>query len=404
MLPLYFQRKGSLLLYVLLLVVLPFPPLFLCNTSLFAVDGFKRTAFPSDRYPIDVSFMIADLTYSQERGVQICEIQHGILSSFKGDQFSNGELGNIAKNLYQCLSQYQHPSWTILKNIVATQIKSTFEIAPEWIKYDKMNQILQDPGFLQQASLPVIEPSNIASYHGFLYVRPNKIRDCSAFKKKYPGIIILDAATFPFWIDKYKMTQLFANNPTLAKLKPKWGLYSKSFSSNLANQIISDLQCDTFVIKPRGTFLGNGVIIVDKENLEDTLKYILTKSTLLKNDPDKAYNYWNKDTFNSFLVEQFVPSDPIAVPHLGNKIYRPTMRVGFLLIYDRYMHEVKFLGGYWSLPPKSLSEKGSLNEKSKSYCKLPYYCAVDSETMSTVEGLLQEPLKQIHQQMLWRRD
>src|SRR5438105_280604 len=82
-----------------------------------------------------------------------------------------------------------------------------------------------------------------------------------------------DAASRPYWIDKYKMTSLFNNHPLLATIKPEWGLYPKTYTPTLADQIIQDIPSDFFVIKPRGSFVGRGVIIVAKKNLDSTLKY-----------------------------------------------------------------------------------------------------------------------------------
>src|SRR6185295_473621 len=158
---------------------------------------------------------------------------------------------------------------------------------------------------------------------------------------------------------KYKMSLLFRTDPVLAKIKPEWQLYKKEYSPDLAAKIIQDLGGDAFVIKPRGAFLGNGVIIVSREDLDSTLHYILTEQEALKQNKDKSYNHWSRDPFNTFIVEKYYPSDPIM--HEG-KFYEPSMRVAFICIYNNQKIDFRFLGGYWMMPTKSLDQQGSLNE------------------------------------------
>ena len=86
---------------------------------------------------------------------------------------------------------------------------------------------------------------------------------------------------------------------------------------------------------------------------------------------DPAYTAWKKDSFDSFIVEEFVASDPIAIPHLENRIYQPTMRVAFLLVYNKQCHHVHFLGGYWKTPSLSLMKKAILCKNTKIFASLP---------------------------------
>ncbi len=379
-------------------------PLILCLLSLQiesqALLASETEVIVSSKYPVDVSFMTVDLKYSEERGVKICEVQHGINSTFYGNQFIHGEPGPIPINFYHSLLQYHDRSWTTIRYFVRSKISSILIKAPEWSVLNDTKAIANDPDFQYRASLPVDDPYDIYSYHGFLAVKPRDIGDYKTFKKKYPGIIPLDAATHPYWGDKYKMTKLFSKDETLASYKPKWNLYAKKYTKSLANEIIDDLQSDIFVIKPRGAALRKGVIIVDRENLDSTLKYILNLSNKLRNDPDKSYNYWCRDKFNSFLVEEFVESDPLAVAHLENKIYQPTLRVAFLLVYNNQTIEVKFLGEHWQLPPYSLTEGGTLNDIHMSCGEVPYFCKIDPELMEEVKQQLSVALHLLYQQML----
>lgn len=213
-------------------------------------------------------------------------------------------------------------------------------------------------------------------------------------------MIVLDKTSFPFWIDKYKMSQLFEQDELLATFKPRWGNYKKIYTKELAAHIADDLQCDTFVIKPRGEFLGNGVIITQRQDLDEVLQYIITKNGTLAESNDPAYRSWQHDTFDSFIVEEFVASDSIMIPHLENKIYQPTMRVAFVLAYNKQCHKVHFLGGYWKTPSLSLYEEGDFMQKNKDICKPPYYYQVDPQTMQLVQDQLGIMLPLLHSKML----
>jgi len=368
-------------------------------TFLILIFSFVGTVYSHAKVPVDISFFITDLKYNRKDGVKICEIQHGTDSTFYGDRFSHGEPGIIAGNFYRTLLQYQRQFWATEFSFSEVQINNLLLSAPEWHIHSRIRFIEKDPFFRQLGNQPAEDPHNIQNYSGFLSARVARINH-QDFAKKYPGIIVIDAASAPFWGDKYKMTQLFSRNETLATFKPKWNLYEKKYSPALAKKIIRDLPCDTFVIKPRGAYLGNGVIIVSQEDLDKTLKYILIRSQELEQDPDKSYHYWSIDRSDSFLVEEFIESDPIEVPHLDSQIYQPTMRVAFLMVYNNRQITTHFLGYYWLLPYYPLCKDVSLTEKHKAYCIVPYFCEVDPETQAEVEEQLKIALPLLYREML----
>ena len=213
-------------------------------------------------------------------------------------------------------------------------------------------------------------------------------------------MLVMDKSSFPFWIDKYLMTQLFAEDEVLTTLKPKWGSYKKIYTPQLADHIAHDLGCDTFVIKPRGQFLGKGVIITQNQDLDEVLRYIITKEGKLAESEDSAHTAWKNDPFDSFIVEEFVVSDIIKMPHLENKSYQPTMRVAFLLTYEKSHHDVHFLGEYWKTPAVSIDEVGNFMDKNKDICEPPYYLAVDAKTKHIVQDKLRTALPALHSKMM----
>ena len=124
--------------------------------------------------------------------------------------------------------------------------------------------------------------------------------------------------------------------------------------------------------------MGKGVIITQRENLDEVLFYIITKNGTLAESNDPAYTAWRNDLFDSFIVEEFVASDPLMIPHLENRIYQPTMRVAFLLVYDKNCHHVHFLGGYWKTPLLSMDEEGDFMQKNKDIDSITTKQKIDS--------------------------
>lgn len=356
--------------------------------------------YTTEQYPADVCFLVADLKYNAQQGVKICEIQQACLSVFNGDMFASVEEQSIYTELLRTLSLYNKNGWVVAHRMADKNIVSTLGSSSLWHSPQDIIALCSDPDFMHQAKQTAADIYDLSSYQGFLYINGSDLSIIDDFSQRFPGMIVLDKSSFPFWIDKYQMTQLFTQDELLSTLKPKWGNYKKIYTPELASRIANDLQCDTFVIKPRGEFLGKGVIIVQKEDLDEVLLYIITKNGKLAESKDPAYTTWKRDTFDSFIVEEFVTSDPITIPHLDNQIYQPTMRVAFLLVYNKQRHNVHFLGGYWKTPALSLDEDGDFMHKNKDVCKSPYYCAVDPIIMQSVQQELGSALPILHKKML----
>ncbi|MBS0656563.1 MAG: hypothetical protein JSR46_12360 [Verrucomicrobia bacterium] len=361
---------------------------------------FLHSVHTTEKYPGDICFMVADLKYNSTQGVKICEIQHASLSMFNGDIFRSEEEESIHKEFLRILSLYNEHGWVVSNSVSDKNLVSTLTSSAFWQSPNDIITLLSDPNFMHQAKQPADDIYDLSSYQGFLYINWSQLGVIADFEERFPGMIVIDKSSFPLWIDKYKMTQLFAEDPLLATFKPKWGSYKKIYTKELAEEIASDLQCTTFVIKPRGEFLGNGVIIIPREELDEVLFYVITKSGKLAESTDPSYAAWKQDPYDSFIVEEFVTSDPLMVPHLENKVYQPTMRVAFVLAYNNHCHQVHFLGGYWKTPALSLDDEGDLLHKNKDICKPPYYCAVEAETMQAVQDELRIALPLLHSKML----
>lgn len=363
--------------------------LFLCLICLQTLSA--------SNYPADISYMVADLKYSKEEGVKLCEVQHGILSTFYGDVWLNGDNGKICPKIVEAFDQFPIKKWYVHSQVNFKNLIDTFNESPFWIRESSIKTFTNSDQFKKLALTPPEDPSDINSYHAMLYVRGSSLVDPDHFRKICPGVLLIDAPTHRYWIDKYTMTRLFMGDPKLVKIKPEWGLYPKVYSETLAKQITDDIPSDIYVIKPRSAFLGKGVILVAKDELDSVLHYILTPSEQLKSDPDGAYNHWNKDQHDSFLIEKYYPSDLIKVE---DKWYQPTMRCAFVMIYNKNKIEVRFLGGYWMMPLKAEGETGTLNECKKAYCKAPYFVPASDEELQAIGKQLEETLPLMYEKML----
>lgn len=348
--------------------------------------------------PADVSFIIVDLKYNQDRGLQICEIQHGAVSAFKGHAMFYEGPDLIAQKLLDNLSIFKR-SWTSLRAFADSKIKKLFSQDPRWSEIDNLSDLDTDYEFVAASSSPVINPSDIRAYHGLVFLSPLIKLDRDEFKKKYPGVLLTDNAFYNQADSKLKMTKLLLGHPLTRQHKPKCGFYNRN-DHNLADRINNEIGSDILVIKPINEYRGKGVIILKKEELKGVLEFLFDRGNTNLQINDEAYAYWKYSRVKEFIVEEFIEVEPVFVPHLDNKPYCPTLRFAFLLSYSQNKIEIQTLGGYYTLPRVSLSEPGSLNERYKSYVNVPYFTKADPEIMKNAEVQMKEVLMVLYQTLL----
>jgi len=128
----------------------------------------------------------------------------------------------------------------------------------------------------------------------------------------------------------------------------------------------------------------------------------------LKQHPDKKYSYWLKNSDDTFIIEKYYKSDYICCLHPLEKEcsyqkeyqYDATMRIAFILQYNENKITYQFLGGFWKLPLKALQEKGTVNEKTISYCKPPFYTAIDQILLDEVNIHMEKAMLLLYEIML----
>lgn len=351
----------------------------------------------SEKYPAGITYMIADLKYSEEHGVKICEVQHGILSCFFGDVYMRGGEGKICPQVAEVLASFAVPKWGVGLHKHFPPLRTSLLKSGGWKEAESFEELLKNPEFLEEARVAPDDPHNIASYKAFVYASAPDLVDVDNLSSEFPGVLFIDRPTFNYWKDKYLMSLLFRKSPELASVKPEWGLYPKKYTRDLAAQIMNDIPAEAYVIKPRSAFLGAGVIIVSKEDLDSTLKDIFTIQVMLKKNSDPCYSYWAVDRKDSFIIEKYYPSDILL--HEG-KLYEPTMRVAFTVVHDNNNIDVRFLGGNWILTRKSLEEAGSLNERKKAYAKVPNFRQVPEEVLEKVQKTIEATMPLLYKEMI----
>lgn len=347
----------------------------------------------------DISFMIADLKYNKEQGVKICEVQLARGSTFYGSRYNNnGSNAYVIDRFFEVLASYQTRGWItrrgISEDIFSKQLKER-----GWIVKENRSELIYDPFFSKVGRIPPKNRNSLLDYQGIAYLRFDSTESCELLQRKYPGIIFLDAAAFKYR-NKSKMSQLFEQHEILHTFKPKWKQYPKEYKATLAQSIIHDIGSEIFVIKPLNQCLGRGVIIVDREHLDETLQLILNQKRQVRRHEDKVYCYWTKDKNASFIVEAFIPSDPVFPPQYGDLPFDGTHRFAFVLFFHENERQIAFIDNYMKIPKKSLVEEGTLNEQHKTPAEPSKYHKTDPLTQAIIEEQLSEAMLLLYGQML----
>lgn len=350
--------------------------------------------------PVDISFMVVDLKYGAEKGVQICEIQPGTYSRFKGIDDITGSEGEASRLFLEALKKYTSRVWYVGMDITDPNIRSDVKSDPNWKGFIDMKALINSSDFIYYAKNAPKNKHSISDYKGMVYVRSKRVDDCETFYANYPGVILADAPFFPYASDKYFMNQAMAKVPEARRIKPKWGLYGKHYTQELTGRILKDIDSEIVVIKPRRGSRGRGVIIVPREELDATLQLILGKKDRVRNHSDLAIKYWASDMLDSFLVEEFAESDPICSPKLGGALYDGTVRALLLMTYSDGEAKLEWLGGYWKLPEKSLNSTATFTEKHRSIAEKNYFLEIDSGTQEAIMRELDRGLTPLYRFMI----
>ncbi|BDC35161.1 hypothetical protein Noda2021_11190 [Candidatus Dependentiae bacterium Noda2021] len=355
-------------------------------------------------YPADISFLVSDFKYSKTQGIKICEVQHGSLSAFGGDIFTAGQDGRMCPMIADYFAQFPHYKWGAgwmyqpLKRLLS---------ATGWKMEQSINRLVKDSRFMTCAVRYPENTALIATYAGIVYADFELIKNIY-YRTKFPGILFINAVTFPYWNDKCALNALFDLDDELKQYKADWKMYEKKYDAHLAQRIQQDMPSNMYVIKPRSEVLAHGILIVPALELDSVLKIILQPAPSLQHHPDKKYGYWLKNKDDSFIVEKYYESDYLsfaspldkATDHIQEYHYDATMRLAFMLQCDGGKMTYHCMGGFWKLPSKALEEDGTLNEKRISCCTPPFYKQIDPELLDEVNVHMEKAMLRLYRVML----
>ncbi len=326
--------------------------------------------------PDHIAFCIADMKFLERGEIKVLEFGEGPRSKFKGHEKLYGPQV-LWKKFWDYLQTFNVPLWGIRMNDVEHQE----DMAPDYFFSmggtattgisDLKNQIKE----LLRNEDGVIKTQSCRDYKAIAMIRYGRpYRSIEKFKKIFPQVCFLGDISNKYVNSKYNTNMLF-DDAFSAYFRPKCMSCSKEYTPTLAHEITNDIGGSFFVIKPVNSCRGRGVIIVERDNLDNMLQQILLRPQELADfGIDHTYGYWAFDTNDKFLVEEFVESKPVSVDVDGNgnmQEFDGTMRLVFTIHhYQNQPPVINYLGGYWKLPAKSLSdEPADFIEKHKSDMK-----------------------------------
>jgi hypothetical protein len=248
--------------------------------------------------------------------------------------------------------------------------------------------------------------NQLDNYRALVMVRSNNYLsdELIKFKENHSDVLLVNDASGPFVNDKFLTHLLFCNG--LEDFRPKCSVCDVDYSPQTSKDTLDNIENKWLLIKPIGASLGNGIIFVERNCLDEVLKKILQKEDLLRVN-DRAYSHWKDERHKIFLVEAYAPSKNVFV---RRQWYDATMRVLFALVHGCKDHneltQVRILGAYWKLPIKSLTEEGSFDEKHRSnvHAEGPCSAKVDDCDFKKVQEILVPVLESVYKRMLSDRD
>ncbi len=316
--------------------------------------------------PAHIIFAIADIKFTSDAKVKILEFGRGIMSGFTG---------------HDCL----YPDEPIMKKLENTLI-NTLKIPILYNGMPGMDYIDDKnlPLFLKliHSSNEAINPSNkLSDYKGIYLGRETQ--------KVNADVLVMDNS--PAWHvvseNKYLTDMLFKNSK-LTDYRPRCETYPLRYEKDLAENIKKSMPGTKYVLKAPDLCGGAGVFVVNADELDDTLKLLLSENEgLLKEVFNKIavkllisnhsktevifkqnlladqIQKWRATGSKLFLVEEYCSSKPLEVI---NKKYDPTMRVVFIVTVDQRKAKFIPLSCYWKLPKNPLGE-GTLRDQTVSY-------------------------------------
>lgn len=354
---------------------------------------------------VDVSCLIADIKYDGD-SVKILELGNLLYSTLSSHESAWTE-GVIWKRFYDYLRQdlglqlwcIGQPKWKMRQDLGLQLWRPKWKKSAQSIFFKKLSNIgaIVSPD-IEQFKKDYVNLRLTGQKYILAVTRYSSVKkDNPNLKTDFPACVFSNDIAYDYGNNKYKTNILFCCKE-LEKFKPKWKIYPKIYCDYIVEKIKNDFDAEILVVKPINACLGRGVIIVHRDDLDETLETIFTKIDDIKNMDDNSYSYWAKDRKNEFLVEEFATSKLIT---LHGKKFDGKIRVVFVLSCSEGKITLKFLGSYWKAAFKSLDEQGSLTEKHKSKShKANRVAKVSPEDAKHIQEILGDILPKMYIKMM----
>ncbi len=177
------------------------------------------------------------------------------------------------------------------------------------------------------------------------------------------------------------------DKPALLKYMPGTMIVTAKPDPSLADQIIATLgERRHYVIKPVDQTQGNGVRIVHRDKLDETLSSIFKLRAQNKRSKP-GQDFWLSDFNPVFMVQTLETSKPVMKE---GKLYDGTLRV-FASLYRSAPHEdfkICVHDGYWKLPGNPVSSK----IKNGNVISFSPYRLENVSVFNTIAGFFRKPV------------
>lgn len=350
------------------------------NMPNFWIDRRKEDC--RDREKAAIFYYVADLKVNEQEQVKILEFGLGFHSGTSGYDELFGDRKNFPG--------------VFLKNQLEQALKKI-------IKAVYINSIPASPC-----------TKDDSGYAGFLNSLEKNERDdfrtLDFYSGIYAGISLKASPEHVLVLDDDPTLQTILDDKILMHLvlppqakayRPKALCFPRQYTSSLAQQILQAIESDYIVLKVGDSVEGKGVLTVQREKLDETLRFLLANDQnelirlmlpMVANDrffklkkrdslASKAlfsekmenklkesygismlcYETWLNSNNPLFLVESYEISKPIKK---NNADYDATMRVLFLIIKNDGRYAFQPIGAYWKLPELPMMKKNK-----KLFCK-----------------------------------
>lgn len=341
-----------------------------------------RLAKYKEQLPTDITYLAVDIKYDGEK-LKILEFQDGPTAGFRAYDDVVKNRGEIWHDFWEHMSSYKLPMWYLGPEPKTYSLGVFSHNDKERVRFEEFlemggsyvpswQELAFDSEFISAENRGVARGGEkrrraISDYKGIILAKLcGQNYKISAFRRVHPDFLVINEWARKSLYDKRRVHMLF-NKLGLDEYRPWSKLIRKHYSPRLARKIIKECPSDFYVVKPLNSSRSNGIIITKKKNLNVVLKKLFGTRSIDDFDlrsyrPNKTqvYGYWKGDTNKNFMIEEYVPSKNLTIK---DKVYDPTARITFVVSHSAGNVNFSFLKGFWKVPPKALTDSGTLTDR-----------------------------------------